>query len=113
MGINTAISLIQGDKNDTHLIFIFDKPEIKTLIDLILLKAKPNHNNKVYILQEDACKAFKTLLKVKKLLCFSIVKCSFNEQVVNEIQKNFENFNNCSDLIPVYENDVKEVIIQK
>ncbi len=115
-GLNTAIHIIQNDKveKDLVLIFIFYKESMNTLINLILLKSNNFNNVKIFFIDANHQKQFINLFKVKKLLAISIFQNEFNQKVIKEIYDNFNTYNsNSNNYIPVFKNNIKEIMIEK
>ena len=120
-GYNSSMKLIQEEKlnqseNDGHLIFFFYKQNLQTLINLLIMKGKNNiGNNKLFLICEEEKEHFKKLLKIKNVICFTLVKNEKNEKVFKGICTTYEQYDCISpnNLVSIYQSDVKEISNEK
>ncbi len=120
-GYNSTMKIVQEEKyntskNNIHIVFFFYKENLNTLVNLLMMKARNTFgNNKIYLIDDEEKKSFLSALKIKKMICFTIVKNDKNEKVINGIIDKYETFN-ClaiNNITPIYQKDVKEITSEK
>ena len=112
-GLNSSLNLIQNQKMEEKLLFIFYKNKMETLYDVILFRAKFNTNVYIYFIDEEFQKKFLEIFKLKKLLSFALIKNNLNESKFNEIKNNLDNYNLNNDKNKDFsKNNIQEIIIE-
>ena len=111
-GLNSSLNLIQNQKMEEKLLFIFYKNKMETLYDVILFRAN-NTNVYIYFIDEEFQKKFLEIFKLKKLLSFALIKNNLNESKFNEIKNNLDNYNLNNDKNKDFsKNNIQEIIIE-
>lgn len=115
-GYNSTMKFLQNPKYSSELkmIFFFYKDNVKILIDLLLLKVKESSNVKVYIIDSKFKEDFKKIFTIKQMICFSVLKIEKNEVVLDHLLKSLEEYNsNNNGLVPIFQVDIRESVIEK
>lgn len=79
---------------------------------MLTLKVNSKTNVNLFLIDEDFKPFFVDLLKKKRMLAFSLIKNSANEQVFSEILDKLKSFTQTSKFILNKEDLIKEVITE-
>ena len=120
-GFNSTMSILQNKAKQStpKLLFIFYKDSLRLMLNMILMKALSEENNKsckLFLIDEVLFKKqFIDKLKIKKLLCYTIIESDKNSMIFNDLVSKLSQHDNIliNKLNPIYKQDIKEITIEK